>query len=65
MIWDILFNVGYWVVKGYLTTKSSTKDEKLLDLAKEATYYLASKPNNDVTYNEYLNIKDTKIRKGV
>jgi len=62
MIWDILFNIGYWVVKGYLSTPSSTKDEKLLDLAKDGIKYLASKENNNVTYTDYLNLENTKVK---
>jgi len=62
MIWDILFNIGYWVVKGYLSTPSSTKDEKLLDLAKNAALYLASKNNNDVTYKDYYHFEKAKIK---
>ena len=62
MIWDVLFNVSYWIIKGYLSTSSSKKDEMLLDMLKMGVGYMAQKDNNNVTFIDYQNLEKTKVK---
>jgi len=49
-MWQMmLLNLGINLVKSYIESSDSKRDDKVLDLVKNGAKYLANKDNNDVT----------------
>lgn len=51
-MWQVmLLNLGINLVKSYIESSDSSKDDEVLKMVKDGAKYLACKDNNDVTVN--------------
>lgn len=49
-MWQVmLLNLGINLVKSYIESSDSSKDDEVLNMVKDGAKYLANKDNNDVT----------------
>lgn len=58
-MWQMmLLNLGINLVKSYIKSSDSSKDDEILKVVKDGAKYLSSKDNNDVT----VDIADTIVK---
>lgn len=62
-LFSLLLPLAFQLVKGYINSTDSKKDDHVLDIVKKGVCYLEAKDNNDVNSLDMLNILDKKIIK--
>jgi hypothetical protein len=58
-----LLPVGIQLVKSYVESSSSKKDDKVLKMVQDSADYLSRKPNNTLRQNEAQNLKFAQMKK--
>lgn len=62
-LFSLLLPFALELIKGYIRSTDSKKDDLVLNIVKEGVCYLESKDNNDVKNVDMFNILDKKIIK--
>ncbi|RXJ82644.1 hypothetical protein [Arcobacter sp. F2176] len=60
---SLLIDLGITLVKNYINSTESKKDDKVLELVQTGANYLANKPNNTVSTNTAVSLKNESMRK--
>lgn len=62
MPYTLLLELGIFIIKKYIESTESKKDDKILDLLKETAIYLAPKANNTVELETAKTVANNKMR---
>lgn len=63
MPWNIIIPVAVELLKKYIYSTSSTKDDKVLEIVQTGAEYLARKPNNTVSTEIIEPLKKCTMKK--
>lgn len=60
---SLLIELGVSLVKSYINSTESKKDDKVLEIVQNGASYLAEKPNNKLTTDMSNSLNNIKIKK--
>ncbi len=62
---SLLVPLAVDLIRMYIKSSDTKKDDKVLDVVKEGCYYLSQNPSgNNVTVNDYLSLSNKQVFKG-
>jgi hypothetical protein len=62
-MWNIIIPLSVELIKAYVNSSSSTKDDKVLEIVQTGAEYLARKPNNNVSTEIIEPLKNCTMKK--
>ncbi len=62
-MWNLVVPLAVELVKAYVKSSSSTKDDKVLEIVQTGAEYLARKPNNTVSNQIIEPLKNCTMKK--
>jgi hypothetical protein len=62
-MWNLVVPLAVELVKAYVKSSSSTKDDKVLEIVQTGADYLAKKPNNNVSTEIIEPLKKCTMKK--
>lgn len=64
LLLDLIVPIAVQIIKSYIESSSSKKDDLILSTVKEGCSYLAPKDNNDVNYIMSAAINSASMKEG-
>lgn len=61
-ILNLILPLAVEIIKAYINSSSSKKDDLILSTVKDGCYYLSSKDNNDMTIHTADNVSIHKMK---
>lgn len=51
LVFEFILPIAITIIRGYIKSTDSTKDDIILDLVKDSIIYLSDQPNNTISKN--------------